>query len=879
MNTDRRTDERMEYIFALDDSRANLARVGGKGASLARMASAGLPVPGGFHVTTAAYRTFVADNDLQPIIDAALEQVDLETPSTLDTAEEWIRRAFSAASIPGDVTAALAGAYGDLVGTNPAVAVRSSATAEDLPEASFAGQQETYLNVSGAANVLAAARKCWSSLWTGRAIGYRARQGIGAANVALAVVVQELVPAEVAGILFTADPVTGNRERAQISASWGLGDAVVGGRVTPDDYLAEKDNGRTVRREVADKEVMTVRTDGSVEDRPVPEDLRKVPVLEEEDVKGLAHLGVEIETLFGMPMDVEWALADGRFYILQARPITGLPEAVVPPPDEWEPPDPKGRYMRTSIVDFMPNPLSPLFATMGVSLYNESMQQLIVDVTESKSNLLPDDLIITIHDYAYMQANFTVRQWWGLLSKLAPRLKSLISNGPDHFRQVALPDYRQKVTRLEAKPVSGMTVEEMWQDAHELGAAAMYHLSVLQVDTLGAAAGSEGLFTAIYNRFFRREGDPPASAFVMGYDSTPIRAEKSLYDLAQWAQERPTLRDYLLQAEAAGLAEALEMEKAPKAVAAGVWQEWKQRVSAHLEAFGHVLYDLDFARPVPAEDPALPMTTVKMYLRGEGANPHERQGRLAQRRERATVQLLARARGLRGWAVRKALGWAQAVGQVREDSIASIGLAYPRLRELFLEIGRQMAEAGAIAKPANIFWLEEAEIAARLGALARGEHMESMEDAIAERKKTRRVEEKVVAPNQIPYSRTYLGIPVDLFVPTEDGDVGARLEGVGASAGRVTGTAYVLHGPEDFDEMRPGGILVAKLTTPAWTPLFAMAGGVVTDIGGPLSHGSIVAREYGIPAVLGTGVATHRIRSGQQLTVDGTAGEVILVTE
>jgi len=868
--------ETVRYVLPLDDGRATLERAGGKGASLARLVAGGLPVPDGFHVTTAAYRLFVNANDLWPVIEAALELLDLETPSTLDLAAGRIRRAFMEASIPNEIAGAIARAYGDLSGTSPAVAVRSSATAEDLPEASFAGQQESYLNVSGVDNVLEATRKCWSSLWTARALGYRAGTGIDATDVALAVVVQELVPAEVAGILFTVNPISGNRQQAQISAAWGLGDAVVGGRVTPDDYLVDKQSGRVIRLEVADKGLMTVRTDGTTEDRPVPEELRKAAVLDADDLKELVQLGVEIERLFGMPMDVEWALADGRFSILQARPVTGLPEVQVPAPEEWAPPEPDGRYMRTSIIDFMPNPLSPLFATMGVSLYNDSMQQMMADVTESEASLFPDDLIVTIHDYAYMQASFTAREWWAMLSKLAPRLKRLISEGPDHFREVALPEYREKVEVLEQKSVAEMTGEEMWKDAHELGAAAMYHLSILQVDTLGAAAGSEGLFTAIYNRFFRREGDPPASAFVMGYDSTPIQAEKSLYDLAQWARRQATLGEYLLHMEAATIAEALAAEGAPGAVESGVWDAWEQRVNVHLGAYGHILYDLDFARPVPAEDPTLPMETVKMYLRGEGVNPHERQARLAQRREQATEQLLARARGLRGWAVRKALGWAQAVGQVREDSIASIGLAYPRLRELLLEIGRRMAEAGTIAEPADIFWLEEAEVEARLRALEAGEQLASMEEVISERKKVRRAEERVVPPNQLPYSRTYLGIPVDLFVPAEGQGDGNRLEGVAASGGRVTGSAYVLHGPEDFDQMRPGGILVAKLTTPAWTPLFAMAGAVVTDIGGPLSHGSIVAREYGIPAVLGTGVATKRIQDGQTITVDGDAGVVTL---
>jgi phosphohistidine swiveling domain-containing protein len=218
------------------------------------------------------------------------------------------------------------------------------------------------------------------------------------------------------------------------------------------------------------------------------------------------------------------------------------------------------------------------------------------------------------------------------------------------------------------------------------------------------------------------------------------------------------------------------------------------------------------------------------------------------------------------------------MAQVREDSVASIGLAYPRLRELLKELGRRMMEADALQEPADIFWLEASEIVNSLAALDDGKTLPSMQERIVARKAELKAAKKLMPPTQLPPSDTYMGLPIQAFVPGEGGQEGDKLKGVAASAGQVTGTACVLHGPEDFDQMRPGAILVAKMTTPAWTPLFAMAGGVVTDIGGPLSHGSIVAREYGIPAVLGTGAATRVIKSGQRITVDGDAGFVSLAS-
>ncbi|MEJ2262599.1 MAG: PEP/pyruvate-binding domain-containing protein [Anaerolineales bacterium] len=317
---------KLNYIIPLSDPDATLDLVGGKGASLAKLIVAGLPVPEGFHVTTAAYQRFVEENSLQSPLMEALEGVDLSQPSTLESVSERIQELFAHSQIPPDVANAIVQAYSTLPGAGPAVAVRSSATAEDLPEASFAGQQETYLNVSGAGAVLEATRKCWASLWTARAIGYRARQAIPSEGVALAVVVQLLVPAEVAGIMFTANPINGKRDEVAISAAWGLGEAVVGGKVTPDDLIVEKKSGRVLSRETASKEVMTVRVNGGTEDQPVPENLRQVPVLDDESAAELAGLGTQIEDLFEMPMDIEWALADGRFAIVQARPITALPE-------------------------------------------------------------------------------------------------------------------------------------------------------------------------------------------------------------------------------------------------------------------------------------------------------------------------------------------------------------------------------------------------------------------------------------------------------------------------------------------------------------------------------------------------------------------------
>jgi pyruvate,water dikinase len=237
--------------------------------------------------------------------------------------------------------------------------------------------------------------------------------------------------------------------------------------------------------------------------------------------------------------------------------------------------------------------------------------------------------------------------------------------------------------------------------------------------------------------------------------------------------------------------------------------------------------------------------------------------------------MLARLRGVRRWAFRKTLGIAQTMAAVRENALSDVGLGYPLLRAMLSELGSRFAQAGGIAQCADIFWLEAEQVRQGVAALQNGQPVVDMAADVAQRKARHEMLKHTTPPPTLPPRKRYMGINMAEFTPAAaESQTGNTLKGIAASAGRVTGPACVLAGPEDFERMRPGDVLVAATTTPAWTPLFAMASAVVTDIGGPLSHGSIVAREYGIPAVMGTGVATRRICSGQVVTVDGGAGQV-----
>jgi pyruvate,water dikinase len=858
------------FVLPLNDPSATLETTGGKGASLARLLRLGLPVPGGFHITTVAYRQFVAENNLQARLLGIVNETNPAQPSTLESASQRIHDLFVTSPIPAEVAEAIRAAYVALPGTQPAVAVRSSATAEDLPDLSFAGQQETFLNISGDQAVLDAVRRCWASLWTARAIAYRLQHNVDQNAVALAVVVQLLIDAEAAGILFTANPLNGRRDEMVINAAWGLGEAIVGGHVTPDTLVADKHSGKLKQAQISDKAVMTVRTSSGTAEQPVQDGRRKTAVLSEHQVARLVELANKIETLYGAPQDIEWCQVGGKLYILQSRPITSLPAA----PMEWPRRDPKGTYMRGSLVDLLPDPLSPLFESMGIPAILNGATRAAKHLTKTEP-ALSNEYFTNINHYAYMKAEFGPRMLKWVLIDLLPRLPQLFRRIIPFWRDDMLAGYRRAVEDMEQASPLEKSVSDLWRSIQELINAAMYYTASLLFATMGVSAGAEALVTTTYQKLVHRPDDPPGAALMMGYDSQPMQAEKSLYDIAQSCRQHPDLTGALLRPTGRALAEQLQSENPPAGVSVESWAAFREQFNLHLKRFGHMIYQLDFAHPVLVNDPSPLLETLKMYLRGGGTDPHARQEHNVQVREQTIQEALARLKGIKRWAFKKSLSIGQPMSQVREDAIADIGLGYPLLRRMLQELGSRFVQAGAIPEAGDIYWLLKDEVNTTIARLEDQKALESYAGPIEERKAEWQMLKKIVPPPMIPMKKKYYGFSTDIWVTaTEDSQTAHMLKGSAASGGKVTAPARVLHGPDDFDQMQPGEVLVAGTTTPAWTPLFAMASAVVTDIGGPLSHGSIVAREYGIPAVMGTGIATRRIHSGQVITVDGDLGTV-----
>src|SRR5829696_4318135 len=870
----------MTHTAWFDEIRKDdIALAGGKGANLGELSSAGLPVPPGFIVTTTAYDAFVVSNAIGSAIVRRASVARATDPAAFEEVAEGISALFSGGKVPEEMADEIRAAYVELgKDGETAVAVRSSATAEDLPGASFAGQQDTYLNVRGAEALLEAVKNCWASLWTAWAMAYRARQGIDPETVSLAVVVQRMVEAEAAGVMFTANPANGRRNELTISAAWGLGESVVSGTVTPDFIVVEKGSWRVLSRETSDKQVMTVYSGSGTEERPVPEARRRQPVLDDGPVAELARYGKRLEDHYGTPQDIEWALAGDEFFVVQARTITALPEPMADPPTNWSVPDPKGFYVRASIVEQMPDPLSPLFADLAYGSVPRSLDKLMNELLGSDTLRQGELAFPTVNGYAYYY--YSLGAFWRLLVKTPGAFRLLMGSGERsgqrRWREYSHPRYATIVKEWEAQPPEDLPAVGLLAGTRELlDAGTEYYTSVQTI--IPIAATSELLFTGFYDRLIRREGDPPGQIFLLGFDSTPIRAEKSLYDLAMWCGEHPELAAALLDTPSERALELLRMEAPPVGMDERVWDDWRLRFQTHLHTYGYAVYNLDFVNPVPADDPAPLFDTLKFYLRGEGQNPHERQRRMARRREEATRAVLERLGPARGRFISRLLRWAQDAAPVREDALADTGLAWPLMRRMLLEVGGRIFEAGAVEKPADVFWLRRQELEDMASSLDAGEtQLASLADAVEQRKMLWRGQRRVTPPQLLPQDSWFMVL--ESLMPAASRDqAGDTIKGIAASGGQVTAAARVLGGPGDFGQMRPGEVLVAAITTPAWMSLFAMASAVVTDVGGPLSHSSIVAREYGIPAVLGTGVATRRIQSGQSVRVDGDAGTVTLL--
>jgi rifampicin phosphotransferase len=885
------TKETIKWFMELDRSKLSVA--GGKGANLGELAQAELPVPPGFVITTQAYDTFVVSNQLQMRIVGLATQIDTENPATLELASQEIRALFRQGVLPDALAAEIADTYEQFRQDHgEAVAVRSSATAEDLPTASFAGQQETFLNVRGAEDLLEAVKECWASLWTARAISYRRRQRIEPDAVTIAVVVQAMAPATVSGILFTVNPTTGARDELLVEASFGLGEAIVSGAVTPDSYVLDRENLALKETRLGTKEVMIVANGQGTDGHPtttqaVPEAQRGQAALSAAALRDLAALGVQVEALFdGVPQDIEWAMADGQIRLLQARPITNLPPA--PLRDvRWDPLRPGTIWMRRQVVEHMPEPLSPLFDELYLQ---EGLQQSTIEMVAYMSEVVgvkfdmwefvEPPFATTVNGYAYTIGSFDFR--WGFVPKLirvyVQALPQMVRRMLPYWREEGLPAYLATIDQWKRIDLESAADEKLLQGIRSLAMADAVYWFVAAVP-LGLARVTDALLdqflrSDVAGRIDSLEPHPTSGSYLRGFPTKTLEAQAQLEAIARQIR---TSDELLARVAATPAAQLLDVLAAHPEGQPGL-----EGIRHYLDYFGHQIYNLDFVAPTQAEEPLPVLLSLKSALTHPEQDALVHQARLAQERE-ILVERTAQALGpVDRWFFRLFLGWAQRFSPYREEALFYVGAAWPVLRGLALELGRRLSEAGSLEEPEQIFFLHTAELSEAISARTEGIARPDLANVARERQELREARKRLNPPLSVPPNAQLKFGPFRLALfepPSQKDDAGPTLDGVAVSPGRVTAPASVIRSPADFDKMVPGTILVCPTTTPAWTPLFSQAKGLVTDIGGALAHGSIVAREYGIPAVMGTGVATQRIQHGQRIHVDGDAGTVSLVDE
>jgi phosphohistidine swiveling domain-containing protein len=817
--------------------RDDLDLAGGKGANLGELVKAGFPVPRGFVVTTDAYELMLKESGLGRTIAAALE----EGP----TAGATIREAFLAAGVPPEIEQEIVEAYRDLLG---AVAVRSSATAEDLPEAAFAGQQDTFLNISDEQALLDAVRRCWASLWTDRAIAYRERLGIDQQTVKLAVVVQQMVPAEVAGVMFTANPITGARDEIVIDASPGLGEAVVSGQVTPDRFVLRKRwwGWSIVERRPGKREVVIRARSGGGTEHLEGSGAVDVPAPPDRALRRLAHLGAAIERHFGGPQDVEWAWANGKVSILQARPITALPEPAPRPSRPMQ-------LWAGILTELLPDRPYPLEVTtwgpqLLVSAALAPMFRILGVAVRLDRSIVEEDGVVV-----RFTGRFPFRPTPGIL--LAPlRLLRLARRyDPAHWQtDPLLLEIQTRVRALEARDLRALSWAGLLDTVHEalelpclVGELRIRYL----LPRMPAVGGLRLMLTLL------GAGDRFGVLLFTGLETRTLEANRALEALAARIRFDPALADAFARHEAGELWTALEAQPAGHA--------FLTQLRAFLAEYGHreVGATLQISQSTWKDAPEV----VLGILKGLAAAPprFERPAWEAARDELLAHPLL-RIPPLRS-AFLGLLAEARWFPQIREDTRFYATLILPVLWRTLLEFGRRLAGVGVLDVPEDVFHLKLDELERIDGAWP--PQLAGELRALVARRKAKRAE----------LEGTPLVDPRLLRQAEVKGDV--LLRGIPGSPGVAEGPVRIVHDASEFGKLLPGEVLVAPYTNPAWTPLFQRAVAVVVDSGGAGSHAAIVAREYGIPAVMATIDGTHKLPDGKRVRVDGDQGLVLSIDE
>ena len=872
------------------EASASIELVGGKGYSLSRLATASFLVPSGRILTTAAYSRFIEFHSIEEELLACSKPDVVSGELSFVAASERAQSLFDERELPSDIRQSIRECLSELGGDDVALAARSSANVEDLPTQSFAGLHSSYLNIRGEDSLTNAILNCWKSLWSERALSYRFQMGVDNVDVAMAVVLQVSLRSDVSGILFTANPVTGNREELLINTSYGLGEAVVSGSVAPDEFVLNRSSCAVKSKRIGSKKLqLVVSGQQGIHEIEVPERLRDQPSLEADQLKEIARNGIEIEALFeDAPQDIEWSIDGSDLWILQSRPITRLP----PEPLEavsWDPPEPGAYLQRSQWVEHVPDPVSTLFEDLHMKrslqvAWGKNLSKRGHHDFEDTQPPACFDLTQTINGYAYRQVGepprtgrveTKARRRVSRLSSLMAKWKIYLLFVP-RWRYGALPRYLRQIRHWVKLDPKSASIEQLWKGIRVLSQAdAAYWFNNGVWNAFSLSRGTE-----IQLHQFLQESELTSGHLLSGLKSATYRSQKQLFDICCLIHRESKLFNQVVRTPPHQLLSILEKTSEGKQVIAAI--------ERYFEAFGHQLSTLDFSVPTTREKPTDTLRSLHTFLLRPELDPETKLNQVKQSRREATRSAWKYFRGRQKLRFLWRLWVARLYYPNREEAMFHLGRAWTVLRPLALELGRRLTLHGTLNRREDVFYLTTDELGRAIRSMAavsrlteehRTRHYPDGPGipeyaALAEGRRALQQRRKALNPPYlIPGPPPWA--PLTDF-PQESGSI-MILTGSPVSPGSVTGKARIILSSSDFGDMKFGDILVCPTTTPTWTQLFPQASALVTDIGGILAHGSIVAREFGIPAVLGLGDATTKIRNGQTIKVDGNAGTVELM--
>jgi rifampicin phosphotransferase len=862
------------YVLGFQEiDQTQVAVVGGKGAHLGELSRLeGLRVPAGFCVTTDAFRRIMAE---APSIDDRLDRLSRLKPDdreAIGPLSAEVRRTLQGIVIPDDLAAAITRPLARL-GEQDAYAVRSSATAEDLPTASFAGQQDTYLNVVGAVAILEHLSRCWASLFSERAVTYRLRNGFDQRKVQMAVVVQRMVFPQAAGILFTADPVTGNRKIASVEAGFGLGEGLVSGLVNADVYKVR--DGEVVAKAVATKR-LAVRASpaGGTQEQAVEAERQDQPALTDAQIVRLAQLGRRIEAHFGQPQDIEWCLVDDDFQIVQSRPISTL--FPIPEADDRE----NHVYVSVGHQQMMTDPMKPL----GLSVWqlttprpmNEAGGRLFVDVTRALGSPTSRTGLLEILG----RSDPLIRDALQTILDRGDFIPSLPDEGPVGTPAGDAPAPIETDAAIVAELIgrTQASIATLKRDIRTKSGSALLDFILEDIQELKRILfdpqSHQVFMSAMEAAWWLNEQlqawlDEKNAADTLTQsvpDNVTSEMGLALLDVADVIRPHPDVVAFLQHVGDESFLDELAK------LAGG--REARDAIEAWLAKYGmRCVGEIDITRPRWSEHPT---TLVRMILGNiRNFEPGAGKRRFEQGRQEAwkkEQELLERLRALPD-GERKAEEAKQRIDRVR----AFIGYReYPKYgmvsryfvyKQALLQEAERLVQAHVLPEKEDIFYLT----------------LQELQDVV----RTNQVDEQLIRQRKEAF-RSYQALtPPRVLTSDGEGIAGAygrddlpagALVGLPVSAGIIEGRARVILDMAEAD-LEPGDILVTAYTDPSWTPLFVAINGLVTEVGGLMTHGAVIAREYGLPAVVGVENATQLIRDGQRIRVHGTDGYVELLSK